>query len=211
MQFCSTETASESLRKQGITNNIFVIGDVARDFVIDYSKGLKSGYQDFEPGEYVLLTLHREETLESRKAVQSILNFLSKYSKTIFVTHPRTQQKLIDWGINSMKNIAMIPALSYSNMLSVIKGSRFIVTDSGGLQREAYYLGKRCLVYSEVDFWPTLRLAEVHKIISSNTESIRNGVKWVEEKIATGNYPIVNEINQKRVAHHALDILTRLS
>jgi UDP-N-acetylglucosamine 2-epimerase len=206
LQFCSTELAAESLRKQGITENIHVVGDIAREFVMNFAEQVPNTYKDFEPGKYILLTLHREENLESETILPNILNAVSSYSKVLFVTHPRTQYKLSQMGIKHIPNIDFVPALSYTDMLSAIKGCKFIITDSGGLQREAYYLGKRCLVCSDVDFWPSLRLGGVHTIINSDQESIRGGFKWMEDKLR-GSIPSIPDMDRPKVMENTISIL----
>ncbi len=206
LQFCSSELAADSLKKMGITENVFIVGDIARDFVIEFSKSLPAGFDGLEPGSYILLTLHREENLESDSILPIILNTISVYSKVVFSIHPRTKQKLEALGLLNVKNVIYTTPLSYKKMLSAIKGSRCVVTDSGGIQREAYYLMKRCLICSKVDFWPSLRLANVHKIIEPNVESIKSGFRWLEfsESIA---YPRVNDLDQTNVAKKSLDII----
>lgn len=209
IQFCSTELAAESLRKQGITENIYVVGDIAREFVIEFAKNIPSTYKNFESGEYILLTLHREENLESEIMLPKLLYEISNYFKILFVTHPRTQQKLSEMGIQKLPNVDFVSSLSYVEMISAIKGCRFIVTDSGGLQREAYYLGKRCLVCSDIDFWPSLRLGGVHRIIGQDQESIKNGLDWIEGKLGEA-IPSIHELDKPKVLENVISILLEL-
>lgn len=212
IQFCSTELAAESLRKQGINKNIYIVGDIARDFVIQYSRNIPTSFTGYKPNDYILLTIHREENLENDETLRVILDTLRNYPlPVLFVTHPRTKQKLVHMGINEFGNLRFMQSLSYRDMLSAIKGCRFIITDSGGLQREAYYLGKRCLVNSDVDFWPSLRIGGVHKTIKPTLESIKEGLSWVEEKLGAKGFPVVEEMDRSNVAEHSLSILDNLT
>lgn len=209
VQFCSTELAANSLKRQGINSNLYIVGDVAREFVIEYAHNLQPGLMGCR--DYILVTLHHEETLDSKSNIENLLADLGDYEKVFFVAHPRTKQKLIEWGVQMPKNIELIHSLSYRDMLSAIKGCRFLVTDSGGLQREAYYLGKRCLVSSDVDFWPALRLAGVHRKITTKHRSILAGLRWIERKISIEDYPSVPSMDKSDVIYNALSTLFRLT
>jgi len=209
VQFCSTELAAKSLRRQGIYNNLYVVGDVAREFVIEYAHTLQPGLMGCK--DYILVTLHHEETLDNKSNIVDLLANLENYGKVFFVVHPRTKQKLIEWGVQTPKNIELIHSLSYREMLSALKGCRFLITDSGGLQREAYYLGKRCLVSSDVDFWPALRIAGVHRKITPKHRSILDGLRWIEEKIRIDDYPSVPSMDKSGVICEALSTLFSLS
>lgn len=212
VHFCSSDLAAESLRKVGIRNKIFVIGDVARDFVIDSSNSIMGGYDGLDPGTYILLTMHHEENLESALVLRNVLEVLNGCGyKVVFVIHPRTKKRLEEFDLLNFSNILYAPPQSYKQMLAAIKGCKFLVTDSGGLQRESYYLRKRCLIRLDVDYWPSLTQAGVHKRIGIDKASILEGMRWIESVNVSGVYPQVQTLDHTKGAQEALTILARIT
>lgn len=208
VHFCSTSQALENLAKRGIINNVYIVGDIARDFVIEESKGCPDAYYSYIPGSYILITLHREENLNSPLRLVELVNSLSKNYKVVFVLHPRTKKLLESEGLLGNLQVHYVDSLSYREMLSAIKGSRFLVTDSGGLQREAYYLGKRCLVFSNVKFWPVLLEKGVHRQV--DLSDLEVAVAWVEDKILSGAYPVIDEMDINDTGFRAINHLLNI-
>jgi UDP-GlcNAc3NAcA epimerase len=210
--FCASKLAIDRLKAVGVSDNIFLVGDITRSFVIEYSRSLPCGYGSYPPGEYVLVTMHREENLGSEETMRNILEVMSDYhKKVLFVTHPRTRQRLQKLNLLGLRNIEYLPALPYGQMLSTIKGCSFLITDSGGLQREAYHLKKRCLVRSDVEFWPSLTQAGIHRLIGTDEGGIREGLEWMELTLASGEYGNVDDLDDDTGIEDALHSLVRLS
>ena len=208
VQLCSSDIAAESLRNYGIREHIYIVGDIAHDFVLDVAQKIAVPEDEKE---YVLVTIHHEENLR-RDILVNIFEALSqkKYHVTC-ILHPRTRLMLGHYDIKSYSNIEINPSLGYSQMLAKIKGSRFLLTDSGGLQREAYYLKKRCIIRLDVDYWPELTRAGVHKLIESNVTSINSGIEWVENVLKSEPYPLIEEMELAKAGEKALRILSDLS
>jgi UDP-N-acetylglucosamine 2-epimerase len=96
-------------------------------------------------------------------------------------------------------------------MLAAIKGCTFIVTDSGGIQREAYYLKKRCLIPDMALWWPILVMNEIHSTISTDEKSIRIGLEWVENALTRHEYPVIDYFGEGKASEEAVRSIVRLS
>lgn len=155
--FATEPSAVKNLKKERIEKEkIFLVGNVMIDTLLKYKKkalGLplvkKLG---LKPKSYGVLTLHRPENIDERAVFEEILGAfegIQKKIKIIWPVHPRAQKQLekfhfLNW-IKKMSNFKMIPPLGYLEMLSLVSQSKFVLTDSGGLQEETTALKIPCL------------------------------------------------------------------
>ena len=155
--FCPTKQAIENLKKEGINHKgIFLSGDVMCDtlhLVKDKIKKLND-----EP--YYFTTLHRPYNTDEKDRLVNILNVLNTLDKmVIFPIHPRAVSRMHSFGINrsDYKNIRFIDPIGYVESLSYQNFSEAVITDSGGMQKEAYMLEKKCItIRSETEWTETL-------------------------------------------------------
>jgi len=155
--FCPTQQAIDNLAKEGITHSgIFLSGDVMCDtlnLVKDKIKPLFS-----EP--YYFTTLHRPYNTDDEKRLILILTELNKLkNKVVFPIHPRTVSRMISFGISTSEfpNIHFIDPIGYIESLSYQAFAQAVITDSGGMQKEAYMLKKKCVTMrSETEWTETL-------------------------------------------------------
>jgi UDP-GlcNAc3NAcA epimerase len=159
---CPTTTAVENLNKEGFTNldnSIVNCGDIMQDAVSYYSakasekstilKDLKLKNND-----YVLATIHRQENTDDLHKLKSIFEGLEQINKLIQVVlplHPRTKNILKQ---NNLKfDVTIIDPVGYFDMLKLLKNCKMVITDSGGLQKEAFFNKKHCIVAREETEW----------------------------------------------------------
>ena len=190
--FCPTENAINNLKKEGYDNIQCMLlknGDVMQDAAIFYAD--KSVKPEFDlPNEFVLCTIHRAENTDDSNRLKMIFNALdqiSKECKVIIPLHPRTKAKLSEIGYNTGKsNICFISPVGYFEMIYLLKKCRLVMTDSGGLQKEAYFFDKYCITIREETEWielvdngyNLLAGANYSKIIDSyNCLSLRKTMK----------------------------------
>lgn len=156
--FCPTDTAVENLKLEGITHqNIFKCGDVMCDTLnLVKDRTLRLFEKD-----YYFVTLHRPYNTDDPKRLLKILRVLQSLDAVIiFPIHPRTMARMISFGFSSsdFDNIHFIEPVGYVESLSYQKYSKAIITDSGGMQKEAYMLKKQCLTLrSETEWIETLQ------------------------------------------------------
>jgi UDP-GlcNAc3NAcA epimerase len=156
--FCPTRTAVDQLAREGITSGVHHVGDVMYDAVLLYR--VAAARSDVLPrlrltsGKYTVATIHRAENTDSSERLAAFLNLLRKEpaQPVIFPLHPRTRQAAARFGLDFDGLLAIEP-LGYLNMLALVDHCAAVYTDSGGLQKEAYFLGKPCVTLREETEW----------------------------------------------------------
>lgn len=193
--FCPTETAVQNLRREGITKNVFLSGDVMLDAVLSFRRVARERSEilselALSARSYVLLTIHRAENTNSNERIQEVLDFLLGIKHpVVFPMHPRTKDRLqkepgladCRKRLEQSDTIRVIDPVSYVDMLALEDGARLILTDSGGVQKEAYFLEVPCLtVRGETEWVETLiggwnQLIEPSQSSLSKVEGVWNG------------------------------------
>lgn len=157
--FCPSETAARNLAAEGITRGVFVVGDVMRD-VLEWARrqAVKEGAAVLDrlgvrPG-YLLATVHRSENTDDPKRLSGIVKaFAALGEPVIFPAHPRVRKALAAANLNLGSNVQVIDPVSYVDMVALAQNARLILTDSGGLQKEAYWLGVPCVTLRDETEW----------------------------------------------------------
>ncbi|HDL01196.1 MAG TPA: UDP-N-acetylglucosamine 2-epimerase (non-hydrolyzing) [candidate division Zixibacteria bacterium] len=162
--FAPTKTAYNNLKKEGLDDKTFLTGDIMVDSLLQAvkvgdSSVLKDKYSLAEY-DYYLCTLHRPYNVDEPKNLQAILTQLGQLSKTVlFPVHPRTNQIIEKNQISISSNISLIKPLGYLDFVLLQSRSYKIITDSGGIQKEAYILKKPCITLrSETEWIETVEL-----------------------------------------------------
>lgn len=187
--FCSTKTAVENLKKEGIKKNVFLVGDVMIDALMDNemiaekkSKILKE--LNLRKKEYMLATVHREENTNDKAKLSSIIEALIESNeKIVLPLHPRTRKYLEAYSLfNKLKssNIAVVKPLSYINMLMLEKNARKIITDSGGVQKEAYFFNVPCITLRAVTEWKETIENGFNLLVGADRAKILGAIKNFE-------------------------------
>jgi UDP-GlcNAc3NAcA epimerase len=158
--FCPTATAVHNLRAEGISQGVHHTGDVLYDALLRHRDRAKEstildrlGLRD---GRYFAATLHRAENTDDPGRLRLMLGYLQQQSAClpmVMPLHPRTRQALARAGL-AAAGIMTTDPLGYLDMLRLLLGARAVYTDSGGLQREAYFLRKPCITLREETEWP---------------------------------------------------------
>lgn len=160
--FCPTETAVNNLKKEGYENiNCRIIrnGDVMQDAALFYAGRAVRPKADI-PEDFVLCTVHRAENTDDPERLRNIFSALEEISKTCRVVlplHPRTKGKLSATGYDTNNShILFIEPVGYLEMVWMLKHCRLVMTDSGGLQKEAYFFDKYCITLRDETEWVEL-------------------------------------------------------
>lgn len=158
--FCPTGVAAYNLDQEGIGKGVYIVGDVMYDAVLwaieqqhDTSASILARL-GATSGHYILATVHRASNTDDPRNLASIMSALGASGETvIFPVHPRTRKAMQDAGINPAPNVRAIEPVSYLEMLALEKNARRIVTDSGGVQKEAFWLGVPCITVRDETEW----------------------------------------------------------
>ena len=141
--FCHSVTAADELVCEGVIGAKFVVGDV------HYDEFLKTR----ESENFTLATFHRQEHVDIKENLQAIFDYLEGRGEVVFPCHPRTQKRMNEFGIKAPKNVMLIKPISYKEMQKWIKRAKKVITDSGGVTKEAFFAGCPVSPY-EIDEWP---------------------------------------------------------
>jgi UDP-N-acetylglucosamine 2-epimerase len=177
---CPTQTAVENLRREGITKNVFMTGDVMVDAQMDCALIAERRSHILEdlglrPKCYCLATVHRASNTDDPERAKSIIEALCEIEDVVIPCHPRAEKYFRHYGLwdELNKEARVIKPVGYLDMLMLEKNARKILTDSGGVQKEAYLLGVPCItlrdetewVETVEDGWNVLAGAEMDKIV----------------------------------------------
>jgi UDP-GlcNAc3NAcA epimerase len=157
LHFCPTRTSVENLRREGITQGVHHVGDVMRDalllflpLAIERSSVLEK--LELEPRSYALLTVHRAENVDCDERLRQLMSALAR------IDHPRTRKRLEALGLLERlgPQIRLLPPAGYLDMLVLQSQALVVLTDSGGVQREAHYLSVPSVILRTETEWPEL-------------------------------------------------------
>jgi len=174
--FAPSEHARELLAREGISRNVFVEGDVMYDAVLHY-RARAIIPQEAEP--FALATIHRAENTDDATRLKGIMQALSDSPiPVILPVHPRTRKCLDASAINCGKNVRLIEPVSYFSLLGHLEKCSFVVTDSGGLQKEAYFMGKRCIIARDETEWEELVQIGANRLTGADRGAISEAFEW---------------------------------
>jgi len=181
--FCPTRTAVENLSREGIKEGVYLVGDVMCDVLLSNIERVRKKSKilevlGIESGRYLLATIHRAENVDNPCNLKSIIEAFSSLEETIvFPVHPRTQKALSELGICVNSNIRVINPVGYLDMLNLEKNARLVLTDSGGVQKEAYILGVPCITLREETEWIETVEAGWNCLVGINPDEIKKAVR----------------------------------
>lgn len=182
--FCPTETAVLNLNKEGITTGVYNSGDLMIDALkynlkIAEKKSAVLEYLGLKSNEYIVSTVHRAQNTDSFENLSSIVNALcSSDILIVFPVHPRTKKYLMRYGLwNKLcEKVKVIPPLGYLEMLKLMAHAKKILTDSGGVQKEAYILEVPCITMRENTEWIETVENGCNVLVGADYENIRNAI-----------------------------------
>lgn len=164
IRFAPTAHAAENLKNEGITEGVYLTGDVMYDIFLKGTAklvGMDKRVEEYgvSRGEYVLMTLHRPHNSDDREALSAVLAGVLYSGETVlFPVHPRTVANVERFDmmrdLRSSPNLKMIKPVHYLDMLLLSRNARAIVTDSGGVTKEAYFCGVPAVCIDRVASWP---------------------------------------------------------
>jgi len=150
--FAPTKNCYKNLQKESVLGKIFYSGDTMYDIFLEFQKILNLTSQNRDQ---ITITLHRKENIQNPKIFKkffSMIRNLSKKHKVVFPVHPHTK-KMIRKNNISLKGIITLNPLKYSEMLQMLSKSKLLLTDSGGLQKEAYWTKTPCITFRKSTEW----------------------------------------------------------
>ena len=157
--FTPTDTATRNLATEGISGDkVQQVGDVMYDAALYYRNKAQRPKNIKVSSGFILFTLHRAENTDRSERLSNIIGVLNEVAgetPVILPLHPRTR-KLLNQGAYDVSKITMLPPVSYLEMVWLLEHCKMVVTDSGGLQKEAYFFGKKCVTTRDETEWREL-------------------------------------------------------
>jgi UDP-GlcNAc3NAcA epimerase len=155
--FCPTETARENLAREGLAERAYLVGDVMYDAALQAKTAGRPrmlGELGLDPKKYAVATVHRAENTDDAGVFATIMEYLSREAEThpiVFPAHPRVRERLSRW--RDRRNLRVIAPLGYLDMAELVSQAAAIYTDSGGLQKEAYFHRVPCVTLRDETEW----------------------------------------------------------
>jgi UDP-N-acetylglucosamine 2-epimerase (non-hydrolysing)/UDP-GlcNAc3NAcA epimerase len=150
--FCSTPTAVENLKREGISDSVHLVGDVMADVALAFMPTGGGGLQE----EYVLITAHRAGNVDDPARLERLVELLERLPiPGVFPMHPRTRARLEEAGLleRAEQAVRVLPPVGYIELLGLLRDARAVMTDSGGLQKEAYLMATPCITLRDTTEW----------------------------------------------------------
>jgi UDP-N-acetylglucosamine 2-epimerase len=182
---CPTASCVRNVRSERVLAYVVSdVGDTMYDSLLKYKPSLEkmdaASKHGLVEGEYAFMTLHRAETVDNRDALRSVLTAVwSLGLPTAFSVHPRTRERMREFGIQPERSLKLLEPLPYLETLSLVRQSKLVITDSGGLQKEAYWLGKPTLIARDTTEWGEIVQAGAAFLVGASADKIEREYRKV--------------------------------
>ena len=182
---CPTEACVKNVKSEHVlAAEVSNVGDTMYDSLLRFLPSLEmmdaASKYGLEDEGYAFMTLHRAETVDDPDALRSTLQGVASLGIPVaFSVHPRTRERLRALGAPSVSDITLLEPLPYVETLSMAGRSKFVITDSGGLQKEAYWLGRPVLIPRETTEWGEIVKAGAAFLVGTTADGIKRGYKRI--------------------------------
>jgi UDP-GlcNAc3NAcA epimerase len=175
--FCPDDRSRLTLQAEGVLGRIYVVGDVMADASRVFAPVARSAFPvPYEPRSYVVVTIHRQANVELPR-LAAIVDGVNAIDETVvFPVHPRTRARIEDAELELGEHVRLIEPLSYLELASLASQARVIVTDSGGLQKEAYWYGVPCVTVRPSTEWIDTVKAGANVLVDADAAAIVEAV-----------------------------------
>jgi UDP-GlcNAc3NAcA epimerase len=195
--FVPTASAMNNLNNEGIKAGVHNVGDVMFDAILNFKK-IADGKDNvikelaLEPGKFILTTIHRAENTNNIGRLKNIIESLNECGRDVILPlHPRTKKYISDYGLTLNRNIEVIDPVGYLEMINLEMNSEKIVTDSGGVQKEAFFLKKPCITVRDETEWIETVQNGWNVVVGTNKDKILdcivNFIPKIEQKNIFGD------------------------
>ena len=180
--FCPGQAAATNLRNEGITKGVHIVGDLMQDSLqwtmraVDVDATLDR--HGLRPGEYFFATIHRAENTDDLARLEAILRGLERVARdhpVILPAHPRTRPRIRDLGVPS--GVRLIDPVGHPEAMALVKEAAAVLTDSGGLQKEVYWLETPCVTLRTETEWVETVEAGWNRLADADPDAIELAVK----------------------------------
>lgn len=180
--FCPTKSAALNLSREGISKGVFVVGDVMTDVLKRMRRPARTALRLMDlPRDFFFATVHRQENTDDRTRLRAILDGLGRLPHPVVLPlHPRTRARIKSFRLKVPPNVRCMDPVSYTQSLGLIGGARAVLTDSGGLQKEAFLLRRPCLTLRDTTEWTETTGGGANRLVGASSVAIVRAVRAVE-------------------------------
>lgn len=180
--FCPTDQAVANLAAEGITTGVHQVGDVMYDASLAFTpvaaKRKAAEALGLEAGGYLLMTVHRAAATDTPEALQRLVDVIEAVDQPlVFPVHPRTRHKLEAAGLwdrlAAHMHLHLSPPVGYLDFTSLLAGAKGVITDSGGVQKEAYFQRIPCITLRDTTEWVETVEAGYNRLVGMNAAAVR--------------------------------------
>lgn len=186
---CCSALGQQNLADEGLTQGVAITGDVMYDLFLrmqaHFTPERYCHSHGVQPEQFVLTTLHRDYNVDDpislQKILQGLLHIQKAYGlRVVLPMHPRTEKRIAEFGLQALcEQLHMTKPLGYIELMSLSCAAAFVVTDSGGLQKEAFYAGKRCLVVMPDTGWRELTDSGWNILVAPGAQCIAEAAQHI--------------------------------
>jgi len=210
MLFCPSEVSYKNLVREGIGDRGHIVGDLMVQLLYEMSDDLGiEPLSDFDlhPRDYMLLTMHRQENVDSPIIMERVMSLLCGLDRAVvFPAHPRTMKRLAEHGllekVESADNITVIEPQDFLRFSSLERNAEIILTDSGGVQKDAYVFGVPCVTLREETEWSETVNEGWNTLAGTDPERILRAIRDAAPKGSERN-----AFGGKDVAKHIIAVI----
>ncbi|MBK8372221.1 MAG: UDP-N-acetylglucosamine 2-epimerase (non-hydrolyzing) [Saprospiraceae bacterium] len=180
--FVPSDVSKENLKREGIVNNVFIVGDIMKDLVLKAVENKWIHAPEIMPQQYYYITIHRPYNTDEKDRLTYVLDSLNKLDKkAIFAIHPRTRNAMKSYGLleTDFTNILFIDPQSYFKSLGYLYYSSGLITDSGGMQKEAYWLEKKCITIRKETEWVETLSGNANVLMFSDLSNLKSNIMQI--------------------------------
>jgi UDP-GlcNAc3NAcA epimerase len=180
---CPSRTAVDNLAAEGIRTGVERVGDVMLDALMDARQRAETVSAvlrtlELKQQGYIVATLHRAENTDAPVRLRSILDALERAGEVVvFPVHPRTRRALEQIAYSAAPQVRLVGPLGYLDMVRLVSAARLVVTDSGGLQKEAFWLGVPCVTVRHETEWVETVESGWNVVAGTETERIITAIR----------------------------------
>lgn len=191
VKFCPNDEAAYNLSKEGITEDVFVVGDSLLDALMSIVPIANTE----DRGKYILITLHRAANADSKDKLADFFEAIAETKEQYyFPMHPRTAASIEKFGIKIPDNVKVMKPQVYKDMISLISNAKKVITDSGGVQREAYWMSVPVILLREETEWNEILHKQAGILVGNDKQKLLDAIKSFKGRL---NAPPVHGANKR--------------
>lgn len=175
--FCPDDRSKTALNDEGVMGRIYVVGDVMADASRIFAPIARARFPvPYEPRSYVVATIHRQANVEQPRLGRIVEGLNGIDESVVFPVHPRTRSRIESEGLELGAHVRVVEPLGYLELVSLASQARVIVTDSGGLQKEAYWYGVPCVTTRPSTEWIDTVVLGANVLVDDHPSAIAEAV-----------------------------------